>query len=171
MSDDTDTRLTVVEQRLDLLNDAVEDLERENSELRRQVAALQSEVDPDPGSKEYSDLSRAEKVRQIRERLVDVAGADHNGTAAMKYKDVMWLFDGHPSWLIVQIPTNDSNSLESKLHDEFKQRWVTGEWYDLSPDEYDILVDMMRMAQEGVEFDSIESFKQKRQQQSRGIFG
>ena len=97
MTDDTDTRLTVVEQRLDLLNDAVEDLERENAELRRQVAALQSEVDPDPGSKEYSDLSRAEKVRQIRERLVDVAGADHNGTAAMKYKDVMWLFDGHPS--------------------------------------------------------------------------
>lgn len=97
MTDDTDTRLTVVEQRLDLLNDAVEDLERENAELRRQVAALQSEVDPDPGSKEYSDLSRAEKVRQIRERLVDVAGANHNGTAAMKYKDVMWLFDGHPS--------------------------------------------------------------------------
>jgi len=97
MSDDTDTRLTVVEQRLDLLNDAVEDLERENAELRRQVAALQSEVDPDPGSKEYSDLSRAEKVRQIRERLVDVAGTDHAGRAAMKYKDVMWLFDGHPS--------------------------------------------------------------------------
>ena len=96
--------LTAVKKHVEALNrklnsavDRIEDLERENAELRRQVAALQGEVDPDPGSKEYSDLSRAEKVRQIRERLVDVAGADHNGTAAMKYKDVMWLFDGHPS--------------------------------------------------------------------------
>jgi len=77
--------------------DRIQDLERENAELRRQVSELQSQVDPDPGSKEYADLSRAEKVRQVRERLVSVADSNHGGRAQMKYKDVMWLFDGHPS--------------------------------------------------------------------------
>jgi len=74
-------------------------------------------------------------------------------------------------WLIVQIPTTNSTELESKLHGEFKNRWVTGEWYELTPDEYDILVDMMRMSRHGHEFDSIESFKQKRERQSQGVLG
>lgn len=100
----TDTRLTVVEQRLDVLNDVIDrleketaDLERENAELRRQVAELKAQVDPDPGSKEYADLSRAEKVRRVREQLVDVAETNHNGKASMKYKEIMMLFGGNPS--------------------------------------------------------------------------
>jgi len=104
MTDDLEQRVTILEQRLDSmyeftqqLEDQNQDLERENAELRRQVADLKAEVDPDPGSKDYEQLTRAEKVRRIREQLVDIAESNHNEKAAMKYKEVMMLFDGHPS--------------------------------------------------------------------------
>jgi len=97
MSDDLEQRLDAMSNWIDNLEDRVEDLERENGELRRQVSELKAEVSPDPGSKEYADLSRAEKVQRIREQLLETAGTKRNGMAAMKYREIMMLFDGNPS--------------------------------------------------------------------------
>jgi len=68
----------------------IDELEAENERLKKLV-------DPDPGSVEYEQLTKAQKVRKVREALVDRGAQTHNGRAAMKYKDVMWLFDGQPS--------------------------------------------------------------------------
>jgi len=66
-------------------------------ELEDTVAELQELVDPDPGSTEYEQLTKAQKIRQIRVALLKEARQNNRGVAQMKYKDVMWLFDGHPS--------------------------------------------------------------------------
>jgi hypothetical protein len=66
-------------------------------ELEETVAEMQELIDPDPGSTEYEQLTKAQKVRQIRVALLKEAQQNNRGVAQMKYKDVMWLFDGHPS--------------------------------------------------------------------------
>lgn len=95
MSDDMEKRVQILEQRLDSMYEWVEELERSNSELTRQVDELHELVNPDPGSVEYDQLTKAQKVRRIRETLVDNAGK--RGVSQLKYKEVMMLFDGHPS--------------------------------------------------------------------------
>jgi len=72
------------------LKDRTERIER----LEERVAELEELVDPDPGSVEYDQLTKDQKVHQIRKTLLEQADG---GTARMKYKDVMYLFDGHPS--------------------------------------------------------------------------
>lgn len=74
-----------------------ETLREENERLRERVAELEAEVTPHPESKEYHELTRDEKVHQLRESLVEKASAKQSGKFSMGYKDVMWLFDGHPS--------------------------------------------------------------------------
>jgi len=66
-------------------------------ELEGRLAELESLVDPDPGSTEYEQLTKAQKVRKLRVALLEQAENSNRGIAQMKYKDVMWLFDGHPS--------------------------------------------------------------------------
>jgi len=95
MSDDLETRVEVLEQRLDSMYEWVEEVERSNNELTRQVDELHELVNPDPGSIEYDQLTKAQKVRRIRQTLVDSAG--NRGVAQLKYKEIMMLFDGHPS--------------------------------------------------------------------------
>jgi len=90
-------RMDALSTKLDVQAGRIDDLERENAELRRQLAEVKGHVDPDPGSKAYDELSRAEKVQIVRSQLVDVAESTHDGRAAMKYKEIMYLFDGHPS--------------------------------------------------------------------------
>lgn len=106
MSDgpDIETRLQIHETRLDALSDALDiveeenaDLRSENERLRERVSELEARVTPNPQSKEYSELSRDEKVQQLRESLIEKASTRKNGRFAMEYKDVMWFFDGHPS--------------------------------------------------------------------------
>jgi len=105
MSDkDFETRVTILEQRLDSLYDYIEEVEaekdelkHENAELRRQVSELKSQQNPDPESKSYDELSKPEKVRKVREQLVSVAETNHNGCSTLKYKEVKMLFDGYPS--------------------------------------------------------------------------
>jgi len=95
MSDDMEKRVQILEQRLDSMYEWVEDLERSNNELTRQVDELKELVNPDPGNVEYEQLTKAQKVRRIRQTLVDNAG--NRGVSQLKYKEIMMLFDGHPS--------------------------------------------------------------------------
>lgn len=64
--------------------------------LESRVAELEELVDPDPGKTEYDQLTKEQKVFQIRKHLLMLATST-NGVAAMKYKEVIALFDGHPS--------------------------------------------------------------------------
>jgi hypothetical protein len=64
--------------------------------LESRVAELEELVDPDPGGKDYDQLTKDQKVNRVRTALLEQA-EDRNGKAKMNYKEVMWLFDGHPS--------------------------------------------------------------------------
>lgn len=79
------------------MNRRIAILEDENERLTERVAELEAQVDPDPHSKAYDDMSRGERIRKIRETLVEEAQRRHTGKAKMSYKDVLLLFDNHPS--------------------------------------------------------------------------
>jgi len=64
--------------------------------LRTRVGDLENVVDPDPGGTEYDQLTKDQKVWRVRKKLAELAAAKA-GTYAMDYKDIMMLFDGHPS--------------------------------------------------------------------------
>lgn len=66
-------------------------------ELEERVAELEGMIDPDPGRKDYDALTKDQKVRRVRSALLEQAEDARNGKAKMNYKEVMWLFDGHPS--------------------------------------------------------------------------
>lgn len=68
----------------------------ERQELEARVAELEGLVDPDPGATAYQQLTKAQKVHRVRSALVEEAEKS-GGRAALKYDDVKWLFDGHPS--------------------------------------------------------------------------
>lgn len=104
MSDDIPDRVDDLEGRVDALNrariylqDRVEDLETENAQLRDRLADLEEIVDPDPASRDYTELSREQKVHRVRRALVEQAATQQTGKTSMAYDDVQWLFDGHPS--------------------------------------------------------------------------
>ena len=103
MSDDVETQLADLEARFDALNrsrlhlmERLDEAEEERNRLRERVAELEELVDPDPGAAEYEQLTRPQKVHRVRRYLVEVA-AERNGKAAMQYREVKSLFDGHPS--------------------------------------------------------------------------
>lgn len=75
----------------------IDALQSENEELRKRVIELESQVDPDPTGKPYDELSRAEKVRKVRETIFKEAESRNTGKAKMDYRDVMMLFDNRPS--------------------------------------------------------------------------
>jgi hypothetical protein len=79
------------------LMDAAESAVDRVESLENRVAELEELVDPDPGGKEYDQLTKDQKVHRVRTALVEQADDTRNGKAKMNYKEVMWLFDGHPS--------------------------------------------------------------------------
>lgn len=83
------------EEDVEKTEERVADLEEKRLEER--VGELEATVDPDPNSKSYDEMSRGERVRKIRETLVDESQRRHTGKAQMTYKDVLLLFDNHPS--------------------------------------------------------------------------
>jgi regulator of replication initiation timing len=106
-----------LEDRLDSLEAAVEDLradrdhlskqiaqdrarmvelEEENEQLRETVADLRSRVDPDPTGKDYDEMDRGERVFRVRVALARKA-AKSNGRATYRYDDVLSQFDQRPS--------------------------------------------------------------------------
>lgn len=96
MTDDLEKRLDAVEARLDAMSNWNEDLREENEALRDRVAKLEELVDPDPGAVGYENLTKEQKVFRVRKVLAERAGRS-NGKAAMGYKEIVALFDGHPS--------------------------------------------------------------------------
>lgn len=79
------------------MNQRITTLEEENERLTERIAELEAQIDPDPTSKEYDAMSRGERVRKLRETLIDEAQRRHSGKAQMTYNDVLLLFDNHPS--------------------------------------------------------------------------
>jgi hypothetical protein len=75
--------------------EAVEATAQRVDKLSDRVAELERVVDPDPGAADYEQLTKPQKVHRIRVALLEQA-ADGK-PPSMKYKDVLWLFDGHPS--------------------------------------------------------------------------
>lgn len=73
----------------------VEELTDRVAELEEQVDSLKNQT-ADPAAQEYQHMNKDEKVRAVREKIRTVASRS-NGKAAMGYKDVIQLFDGHPS--------------------------------------------------------------------------
>jgi len=96
MSDDLERRLDAIEARLDAMSNWNEDLRKENKSLRKRIVELEELVDPDPGSVGYDNLTKEQKVFRVRKVLAERAGRS-NGKAAMAYKEIIALFDGHPS--------------------------------------------------------------------------
>lgn len=74
----------------------IDALEDENERLSERLSEIEAIVDPDPGQVQYDQLSSDQKVRKIREKLVNLA-SNTDGRGSLGYKDVMQLFDGHPS--------------------------------------------------------------------------
>lgn len=94
-STDLDTQRRVIETRLDSCADAIERLEEQMEALQSKVVELEQRA-PEPGKQEYDALDRHEKATIARTKLRELA-ENGGGHAAMNYKDVIQLFDGHPS--------------------------------------------------------------------------
>lgn len=89
----------MAKQNLKMVNEQaerIEELEAENEELRERIATLEGRVTPDPSTKEYDEMSRDERVRQVRLSCARKA-TNNSGKAAIDYNDVLTLFDFHPS--------------------------------------------------------------------------
>ena len=97
LAPDNDERMMGPNEKVAHAVNRINDIVDENERLRERVSELESVVTPHPESKDYQDLTRDEKVQQLRESLVEKASARQNGRFSMGYKDVMWLFDGQPS--------------------------------------------------------------------------
>lgn len=77
---------------------AVENVETLRSDLETTRAQLEQMKDrvPEPSRKAYDDMDKHDKVTVLRQKLKDQA-ENTNGTAYVQYKDVVRMFDGHPS--------------------------------------------------------------------------
>jgi len=76
---------------------AVAELRQTVRELTERVEQLEQVVDSGMGAVEYQQMTRKDKVRQIRAYLYDEAQASATKAASMTYKEVRTLFDGRPS--------------------------------------------------------------------------
>lgn len=89
MTDDRDPLVEALQRKVNTQADRIEDLED-------RLGKLEELVDPDPGATGYEQLTKDQKVFRVRRHLLERADKT-NGRAAMKYKEIMMLFDGHPS--------------------------------------------------------------------------
>jgi len=78
-------------------NRRITDVEDENEQLRAKQAEIRSRVDPDPTNKEYANLTREQKVHQVRVALARQAVASANGKARYTYRDVLAQYESRPS--------------------------------------------------------------------------
>ena len=74
----------------------LEALEAENEELKDELFQLRRIVSPDPNRVAFTRMERPEKVRRLRETLVQKA-MKNRGAAAMDYKETIALFEGQTS--------------------------------------------------------------------------
>ena len=87
-----------LQRKLTFHDERLAELEDENDDLRERVAELERVVDTDPGRGTYEELSKDRKVYRVRVAVAKRAAESSNNRGAMTYKDVYWLFDGHPSY-------------------------------------------------------------------------
>lgn len=73
----------------------VEDIADRLADAEERLAALE-ERNPEPSEKDYDAMDKADKATVIRSKLRRQAEST-NGTASVKYKDVIRAFDGRPS--------------------------------------------------------------------------
>lgn len=71
-------------------------LREENEKLNDRVAELEQLVAPDPEALEYDALSTSQKIQRLRQVLLQQA-VQSGGTHALKYGEVMTLFNNNPS--------------------------------------------------------------------------
>jgi len=74
-------------------------------------------------------------------------------------------------WLLASLPVEDSQEIESELHELFEEKQVSGEWFELNYDDYDDIVDMMKMSCSTREFESVENFREWQEEKNRRLFG
>lgn len=79
------------------LEERARDLEAENDQLREELAELREVVNPDPARTDYDSLSKDQKVYRVRRFLVEQAASSATGKSQLSYREVLTLFDGHPS--------------------------------------------------------------------------
>jgi predicted nuclease with TOPRIM domain len=87
--------IEALRRKVNTLEDDLDRLEQENSELRERVEELEHRA-PTVEEKEYCDLEKSEKVKILRDKLRETATAT-NGKASLGYKGVMALWNGRPS--------------------------------------------------------------------------
>jgi len=85
-----------LQRKLNVRDERINELESDVDRLNNRVVELENLVDPDPGHANYGNLGKDEKVWRVRKKLAEMA-ATRNGKQAMSYRDVMMLFNGHPS--------------------------------------------------------------------------
>jgi len=90
------TEMELLRQRVESMSRLVPDLHDRVEELEAEVAELKELVDPDPGNVAYQQLTKSQKVHRVRKALLEAA-TRQGGTASMKYKEVMALFNNKPS--------------------------------------------------------------------------
>lgn len=71
-------------------------------------------------------------------------------------------------WIIAQIPVNNSETVETELHERFDEKRVRGEWFELEHDDYDVITDLMQMYDSNQTFESLESYRTYRRQAQEG---
>lgn len=64
--------------------------------MQERIDELERLVDPDPGTKDYESLTKAEKVRKVRSAVYRKA-KKQTGAAQMTYDEILALFENHPS--------------------------------------------------------------------------
>lgn len=89
MSDELEALVKALQRKVNAQAGHIQDLED-------RVTELETVVNPDPGSVDYEQLTKAQKIQKLRLGLIQSA-ARSNGKYAMKYREVMTFFDGHPS--------------------------------------------------------------------------
>jgi regulator of replication initiation timing len=94
--EDLQTRAELASKKRDRLEEQVWDLQDENEALRNRVAELEGRVQPDPTNKDYAEKSREDKVHEVRVALARQA-AQQSGKARYTYRDVIALFGSRPS--------------------------------------------------------------------------
>jgi predicted RNase H-like nuclease (RuvC/YqgF family) len=94
-AESTDPLVNALRRKVKNQEERIDELESTITELETVVDKLQERA-PDPSRMDYEDMDRADKVTVVRSKLKAEAEAT-NGTAKAEYKDVIRMFDGHPS--------------------------------------------------------------------------
>lgn len=61
-------------------------------------------------------------------------------------------------WMLACLPVSDGDRVESDLHDHLSQQRERGEWFTFDYDDYDMIVELMKMAASDKRFESLDDF-------------